>query len=271
VDVLCKHCEAKGCTKIPSFGLEPRKARWCKEHVPEGSGARDVVSKRCESTDCSKIPSYGFLPKKARWCAKHAPSGSWDVKSRRCEVESCQKQPHYGLEPRKARWCAAHAPPEAHDVVNRQCEAPGCKTRPHYGLQPGTNHMRWCRKHCPGDVTEFFTSSGKRATGISVQAAPDKKAKVMATVKAQTKVKARTKPKTTTTVGAGKENAQPPPGSRGGKVTGLGPKGKNAGAGGGRGKTYGRGLVVNMDGHSPALALQALAGIAASIQAGSGS
>ena len=66
VDVLCKHCEAQGCTKIPSFGLEPRKARWCKEHVPEGSGARDVVSKRCEIPDCTKIPSYGLLPKKAR-------------------------------------------------------------------------------------------------------------------------------------------------------------------------------------------------------------
>jgi hypothetical protein len=125
--------------------------------------------------------------------------------------------------------------------------------------------MRWCRKHCPGDVAEFFTSSGKRATGVSVHAAPDKKAKVMATVKAPTK------PKTKTTAGAGKENSQPSSGPRGGKATGLGPKGKNAGTGGGRGKTYGRGLVVNMDGHAPALALQALVGIAASIQAGTGS
>ena len=34
----------------------------------------------------------------------------------------------------------------------------------------------------------------------------------------------------------------------------------------GEGKTYVRGLVVNMDGHAPTLVLQALAGIAASIQ-----
>ena len=202
-------------------------------------------------------------------------------------MESCKKQPHYGLEPQRTRWCAAHAPPEAHDVVNRQCEAPGCKTRPHYGLQPRTNHMRWCRKHCPGDVTEFFTSSGKRVMGLSVQAAPQKKrapgrlraAKVAPAAKAETRSKAKTqskgnakaKAKAKTAAGAGKENAPPPSGARGGEATGPGPTGKKAGAGGGRGGTYGRGLVVNMDGHAPALALQALAGIAASIQAVAGS
>jgi len=250
VDVLCKHCEAEGCTKIPSFGMELRRARWCKEHVPEGSGARDVVSKRCEFPDCLKIPSYGFLPKKARWCAKHAPEGSWDVKSRRCEAKDCQKQPHYGLEPRKARWCAAHAPPDAHDVVNRQCEAPGCTTRPHYGLKPGTNNMRWCRKHCPGDISDLFTSSGKRATGLPGQAVGKEKMK---------KTRANAPP------GTGKENSLP----RGNmsrvaeKPYGRGPKGEGNRAS----KGYGRGLVVKMDGHSPALALQALAGIAASMQA----
>ena len=73
-----------------------------------------MKDKTCEALGCTKKPTYGVEPKAARWCAAHKPEEAWDVKSKRCEALGCTKLPSFGLrDERKRRWCSAHAPTEA--------------------------------------------------------------------------------------------------------------------------------------------------------------
>ena len=160
-----KRCKALGCMKNPSFGVEPKVAKWCAAHAPEE--ASNVVSKRCEASVCTKFPSFGVEPRVARWCAAHAPEEAWDVMSKRCEALGCTKNPSFGLRgERKRRWCAAHAPTEVINLAPDKKEVGGTS---------GPDGGRGCGRALslsdlgPGLIGLGETEAGRRGEALTLR------------------------------------------------------------------------------------------------------
>ena len=92
--------------KIPTFGLEPGRAIWCRDHAQEG--AADVKSRVCEITGCRKWPGFGMVEGEARWCRLHAQEGAFDTKHPRCLVDDCRKVAVLARRGGKATMCIHH-------------------------------------------------------------------------------------------------------------------------------------------------------------------
>jgi hypothetical protein len=86
----------------------------------------NVVNRRCEEATCNKIPTFGTEGEKARFCKDHKQAHMTNVKSQRCEHVNCTKQPAYGMESEGAKFCAEHKQMGMINVVNRRCESEAC-------------------------------------------------------------------------------------------------------------------------------------------------
>jgi hypothetical protein len=143
-------CAELDCTKIPNFGLEPKKATHCKQHASKDM--IDVKSMRCAELDCSKRPSFGLEPKKATHCKQHASKDMFDVISKRCAHSECSKRPSFGIELKQPTHCKQHASKDMMNVVDKRCAHSECTKIPNFGLEP--KKATHCKQHAGKDMID---------------------------------------------------------------------------------------------------------------------
>ena len=88
VHVISNRCAHKGCTTIPSYGLDDgsKKPEYCCcQHGK--AGIVNVRDKRCTQQGCTTTPSYGVNggSKKSEYCCRqHAKARMVNVNNNRC-------------------------------------------------------------------------------------------------------------------------------------------------------------------------------------------
>jgi hypothetical protein len=117
-NVVHKRCEHTGCTIIPNFGKDPKRATHCKKHVLEGFV--DVKTKKCIFDHCNIQASFGLSDGKAKFCRTHAPDGATDVRSKKC---ICPRNvvSNFALPGQRASHCASCKTADMIDVTHKRC------------------------------------------------------------------------------------------------------------------------------------------------------